>query len=275
MEEIQKYVDMAPDLMMIYGTKVLMALVIFVVGRWVAKWLANVSRKVMTARNLDVTVVSFVGNIVYALLLTFVVVAALSQVGIQTASLVAIIGAAGLAVGLALQGSLSNFAAGVLLVIFKPCRVGDFVEAAGVAGVVDEITIFSTKIRTGDNKMITVANAAVMGGTITNYSVMPTRRIDMVVGVSYDADIKQTKEILSKILDNHPKVLKDPAYTIGLAELADSSVNFVFRPWVNTADYWAVKFELNEQIKNELDAAGIGIPYPQMDLHVQSLPQQN
>ncbi|GLP97117.1 mechanosensitive ion channel family protein [Paraferrimonas sedimenticola] len=269
MEQIQKYAAMAPDLAMVYGTKVLLAIAIFVVGRWVARWLSGMFSKVMTARQVDQTVVSFVGNIVYALLLTFVVIAALSQVGIQTASLVAIIGAAGLAVGLALQGSLSNFAAGVLLVIFKPCKVGDFVEAAGVSGSVDEITIFSTKLRTPDNKIITVANAAVMGDAIVNYSAMPTRRLDLVVGVSYDADIKQTKEILEDILNNHPAVLKDPAYTVALAELADSSVNFVVRPWVNTGDYWSAKFEINEQVKTRLDEAGIGIPYPQMDVHIQ------
>jgi small conductance mechanosensitive channel len=186
--------------------------------------------------------------------------------------LVALIGAAGLAIGLALQGSLSNFASGVLMVIFRPCRVGDYVEAAGIAGVVDEISIFSTKLKTGDNKLIIAPNSAMMNGTIVNYSAMDKRRIDLVIGVSYSADIALTKKVITDVLDTHTSVLKDPAYTVALSELANSSINFVVRPWVNTADYWPVRFELLEQIKIALDEANIEIPFPQMDVHVKDMP---
>jgi small conductance mechanosensitive channel len=178
------------------------------------------------------------------------------------------VGAAGLAVGLALQGSLSNFASGVLLILFRPIKVGDFAEVAGVAGSIKEISIFATTILTGDNKTITVANSAVMDGTIVNYSTQPTRRLDLVVGVSYDSNIQQVKDELKALADADDRILKDPTVTIGVSELADSSVNLVFRQWVNSADYWPVTFDLNERIKNRFDEVGIGIPYPTMDLNV-------
>lgn len=268
---LENLVQQAPEFLMTYGLKALAAIVIFFIGKYLSGVAKRLTDKVLTSRNVDQTVVSFVANLAWALVFVFTVIATLGQVGVQTASLVAVIGAAGLAVGLALQGSLSNFAAGLLMVLFRPCRVGDFVEAAGVAGVIDEITIFSTKIRTGDNKMIVAPNSAIMNGTITNYSALEKRRIDLVIGVSYNADIAQTKQVLASVLDNNAFVLKDPAYTIGLSELADSSINFVVRPWVNTGDYWPARFEILEQIKNALDAANIEIPYPQMDLHVKEL----
>ncbi len=274
MENINSLMEQAPDLIMMYGMKIIFAIIIFVVGKYLANVAKRFSTKLMDKRKLDPTVTSFVANIVWALVFVFTVIATLGQLGVQTASLVAVIGAAGLAVGLALQGSLSNFAAGVLMVIFRPCRVGDYVEAAGVAGIVDEITIFSTKLRTPDNKVIIAPNSAMMDGTIVNYSALGQRRVDLVIGVSYDADIAQTKAILTKIVENNQYVLKDPAYTIALGELADSSVNFVVRPWVNTPDYWNAYFELLEQIKYALDEANIGIPYPQMDLHVKELAQK-
>ena len=196
----------------------------------------------------------------------------MQQFGVQTASLVAVIGAAGLAVGLALQGSLSNFAAGVLMVVFRPCRIGDYIEAAGVSGTVDEITIFSTRLVTPDNKVVIAPNAAIMDGTITNYSALGKRRLDLVVGVSYDADIKQTKAILTAVIKNNEFTLEDPAHTVGILELADSSVNFAVRPWVKTSDYWGAYFSMQEELKLALDAAGIAIPYPQLDLHVQGNP---
>lgn len=272
MENLEGLLKQAPDLIVTYGLKVLFAIIIFFVGKYFAGVAQKLVRKLLNSRKVDPTVVSFVANLAWAIVLVFAVIATLGQIGVQTASLVAVIGAAGLAVGLALQGSLSNFASGVLMVLFRPCRVGDYIEAAGIAGTVDEITIFSTKLRTPDNKVIVAPNSSIMNGTITNYSAMDTRRIDLVIGVSYSADIALTKKILTEILDNNQYVLKDPSYTVGLAELANSSINFVVRPWVKTADYWTARFQLLEQIKNALDAADIGIPFPQMDIHVKELP---
>ncbi|WP_028772630.1 mechanosensitive ion channel family protein [Shewanella waksmanii] len=272
MDNIESLLEQAPDLIVAYGLKVLFALVIFLVGKYLANVAKKVSTKLMNKRKLEPTVVSFIANMAWAVVFVFTVIATLGQIGIQTASLVAVLGAAGLAVGLALQGSLSNFASGVLMIIFRPCRVGDYVEAAGVAGTVDEITIFSTKLLTPDNKVIIAPNSSVMDGTIINYSTMDKRRIDFVIGVSYDADLAQTKQVLTAVIEKNAYVLKDPAYTIALSELADSSVNFVVRPWVNGSDYWPAYFEILEQIKLALDEAGIGIPYPQLDLHVKETP---
>lgn len=272
MEYLEQLLEKAPELATIYGTKILMALVIFIVGKYLANVMKKVTSGLLIKRNIDKTVASFIGNIAWSVVFAFTVIATLSQFGVQTASLVAVIGAAGLAVGLALQGSLSNFAAGVLIVIFRPCRIGDYIEAAGVSGTVDEITIFSTRLITPDNKVIIAPNAAIMDGTITNYSALGKRRLDLVVGVSYDADIKQTKAILTAVIENNEFTLEDPAHTVGILELADSSVNFAVRPWVKTADYWGAYFSMQEELKLALDAAGIAIPYPQLDLHVQGNP---
>lgn len=264
---IEELVAQAPEFFITYGIKLVMAILVYVVGKWVANVIANGLEKGMSAKNVDVTVARFTRNIVYYVLFIVVIIAALGQLGIQTASFVAILGAAGLAVGFALQGSLANFAAGVLLIMFRPFKVGDFIEAGGAAGVVKEISIFSTILTTGDNKVVILANNAVMGGNITNYSTMPTRRVDLTVGVSYGADLALVKKTLQEIADAEPRVLKDPAVTIGCAELADSSVNFVFRCWVNSADYWGVFFALNETVKLRFDELGIEIPFPQMDVH--------
>ena len=272
MENLEGLLKQAPDLIVTYGLKTLFAIIIFFVGKYFAGVAQKLVRKLLNSRKVDPTVVSFVANLTWAVVFVFAVIATLGQIGVQTASLVAVIGAAGLAIGLALQGSLSNFASGVLMVLFRPCRVGDYIEAAGIAGTVDEITIFSTKLRTPDNKVIVAPNSSIMNGTITNYSAMDSRRIDLVIGVSYSADIALTKKVLTDILDNNQYVLKDPAYTVGLSELASSSINFVVRPWVKTSDYWTARFQLLEQIKNALDAADIGIPFPQMDIHVKELP---
>lgn len=201
-------------------------------------------------------------------LIIFVVIAALGQLGIQTASFVAIVGAAGLAIGLALQGSLANFAAGVLILIFRPFKVGDFVEVAGVSGAVQNIQIFTTELHTPDNKKVIVPNGGVISGNITNYSANNTRRVDLVFGIGYSEDIDVAKTLLQTVLAAEPKVLQDPAPTIGVVELADSSVNLVCRPWVNTADYWDVYFNVTEAVKKALDAGGISIPFPQRDLHL-------
>ena len=272
MNDLNGLMEQAPDLIVTYGIKLIFAIIIFIVGKYFSNLARKITIKLLKNRKIDETVVSFVGNIAWALVFTLTIIATLGQIGVQTASLVAVVGAAGLAVGLALQGSLANFAAGVLMVLFKPCRVGNYIEAAGVAGTVNEITIFSTRLLTPDNKVIVVPNAAIMGGSITNYSAMDTRRVDLVIGVSYDADLKQAKQLLCDILENNQYVLKDPKYTVAVSALADSSVNFVVRPWVKTGDYWGAYFELTETIKLALDEAGIGIPYPQMDVYVKETP---
>lgn len=253
---------------MTYGIKLIMAIVIYIVGKWLAVKIADLLERGMAAKKVDSTVARFARNISYYAMFAVVVVAALGQLGVQTTSFVAIIGAAGLAVGLALQGSLANFAAGVLLIMFRPFKAGDFVEAGGAAGVIKEISIFSTIMTTGDNKQIIIANNTIMSGNIVNYSALPERRVDMVVGVSYDADLSLVKKTLQELVDADERILKDPACTIAVAELADSSVNLVLRPWVKSADFWGVKFDLTEAIKVKFDELGIGIPYPQMDLHV-------
>lgn len=251
-----------------YGIKIVVALLILIVGKWLAKRMTLFLESRMTASGVDSTISKFVKNILYYVLMVVVIVAVLGQVGIQTASFVAIIGAAGLAIGLALQGSLSNFAAGVLLILFRPIKNGDFVEVAGVSGSVREISIFTTTLTTGDNKTVIVANSSVTNSNITNYSTLATRRIDLVVGVSYDSDIEQVKNELKAMAEADERILKEKAVTIGVSELADSSVNLVFRPWVNSADYWAVTFDLNEKIKKRFGEIGIGIPYPTMDLNI-------
>ena len=222
----------------------------------------------MEKREIDAMLASFTSNIAYVALVAFVVIAALSQLGIQTTSFVAIIGAAGLAIALSLQNSLSNFASGVMIVAFRPFKVGDFIEAGGVAGIVEGIQIFSTQMRTGDNKAIIVPNSSIIGGNIVNYSAKDTRRVDMVFGIGYDDDIKKAKDILNKLIDEDERILKDPEPVVAVSELADSSVNFVVRPWVNSGDYWPVLFDFTEAVKLTFDKEGISIPYPQRDMHV-------
>ncbi|MBV1884126.1 MAG: mechanosensitive ion channel [Pseudomonadales bacterium] len=265
---LENLFSQSQELLALYGLKFIGAIAIFFIGRIAAKLVASAIKKGMNNRGVDDTVAGFAYNVVYAGLVAFVVVAALGQIGIQTASFIAILGAAGLAVGLALQGSLSNFAAGVLMVIFKPFKVGDFVEAGGASGSVQEIHIFSTILTTPDNKTIIIPNAGIMGSNITNYSMKDTRRVDLVIGVSYDASLPLTKSVLTDVIAKEKRVLKDVESTIAVSELADSSVNFVVRAWVNTADYWPVYFDLLEAIKIRLDEENIGIPYPQLDLHV-------
>lgn len=251
-----------------FGLKLLAGLVILIIGRWVAKWLTSIVRRLMTRAKVDEMLVRFVGNLSYAVLLTFVVLAAIGQLGVQTTSFIAVLGAAGLAVGLALQGSLGNFAAGVLLVLFRPYRVGDYIEAGGIAGTVEEVQIFTTVLITPDNKKIIVPNGQIMGGTITNYSAKERRRVDVIAGVSYSDDLDKVRSVLQAIIDADARILKDPAPTIAVLELADSSVNFTVRCWTKTADYWAVFFDLNETIKKRFDAEGISIPFPQRDVHL-------
>lgn len=242
--------------------------VIFFVGKYLAKTIADLVAKTMTRRDTDPALISFARSLLHWAMLAFVVIAALSQLGIQTASFVAIIGAAGLAVGLALQGSLSNFAAGVLILIFKPFRIGHFITAGGESGTVKDISIFTTELVTPDNRQIIVPNASIMGGSITNVSAKDTRRVDMVFGIGYGDDIDKAKAALMDLIEKDERILKDPAPQVALSELGDSSVNFVVRPWVNAADYWAVKFDFTEAVKKRFDADGISIPFPQRDVHL-------
>ena len=256
------------ELLAFYGLKIVAALVIFVVGRWVARALKRLAVRMMRKSKVEETLISFVGNLTYIALLVFVIIAALNQLGIQTTSFIAIIGAAGLAIGLALQGSLANFAAGVLMIIFRPFQVGNYIEGAGAAGVVEKIEIFTTQIKTPDNKTIIIPNAGVTGGSITNYSAKDTRRVDMVIGVGYGDDLKKVREVLEEVLAKDDRILDDPAPTIGVLELGDNSVNFAVRPWVKTADYWGAYFDLTETVKRRFDEEGISIPYPQRDVHL-------
>jgi len=251
-----------------YALKFGAALAILIIGMWVAKGIRAGIRRMMDKRSVDPTITRFLSSLVYIGMMAFVVLAALGQLGIQTTSFIAVLGAAGLAIGLALQGSLSNFAAGFMLVAFRPFKVGDFIEGAGIAGSVEEIQIFSTKLKTPDNKIIIVPNSKIFDDAITNYSAEATRRVDLVAGVSYDADLAHVKSILEEIVTANDLILKDPPHQIAVSELADNSVNLVVRVWTNTADYWTVYFALTETIKTRFDAEGIGIPYPQRDVHV-------
>ncbi|MDH3266110.1 MAG: mechanosensitive ion channel [Gammaproteobacteria bacterium] len=244
------------------------AIIIFYVGRLIVRVLTRGLRKLMQAREVDKTLVSFASNLVGMVLLTFVIIAAVGQLGIQTTSFIAVLGAAGLAIGLALQGSLSNFAAGVLIVLFRPYKVGDFVEAAGVAGSVVDVQILTTVLRTGDNKQVIVPNAQIMSSIITNYSANDTRRVDLVIGVSYGDDLDKVRSTLEGIIAADDRILDEPACTIAVSQLGASSVDFVVRPWVATSDYWAVLFDLTETIKKRFDQQGISIPFPQQDVHL-------
>lgn len=258
------------ELLTIYGLKVVAAIAVLIVGRWIAKGLTGFTEKLMNKRQVDPTIVSFVANMTYIALMVFVVLAALGQLGIQTTSFIAVIGAAGLAIGLALQGSLSNFAAGFLMIIFRPFKVGDFIEGAGVSGTVEKIQIFTTQLKTPDNKTIIIPNAKLSGDNIVNFSAKGTRRVDLVFGISYGDDIDKARKIITDVIENDTRVLKDPPPKIGVIELGDSSVNFAVRPWVKVPDYWDLWFHVTETIKKHFDAEGISIPFPQRDVHVYS-----
>jgi small conductance mechanosensitive channel len=252
----------------LYGMKIIGALAILILGRIVISILTGILRRIMDRSKVDQTLTKFVVSLTKIALLTFLIIAALGTLGVQTASFVAVIGAAGLAVGFALQGSLSNFAAGVMLIVFRPFQCGDYVEAGGVSGTVDEIKIFNTVLKTPDHKRVIVPNSSITSSPITNYSAMDTRRVDMVFGIGYGDDIKLAKDTLVQILSEDSRVLKDPAPTVAVSELGDSSVNFVVRPWVNTSDYWSVLFDLTEKVKLTFDQKGISIPFPQRDVHL-------
>jgi len=247
---------------------IVFAAIIFLGGLWLTKKLRPFLKNTLIKRNLDPMLASFITSIVYVLLVVFVIIAALGELGIQTTSLIAVIGAAGLAIGLSLQNSLSNLAAGVMIIGFRPFNVGDYIEAGGSAGVVEDIQIFSTRMRTADNKTVMVPNAGIIGGSIVNHSDRETRRVDMKFGIGYGDNLKIAKQILQDILDKDERVLTDPAPLIAVSELADSSVNLIVRPWVKNADYWPLLWDITEQVKLRFDQEGIQIPYPQRDVHV-------
>ncbi|HDP88607.1 MAG TPA: mechanosensitive ion channel [Thioalkalivibrio sp.] len=249
-----------------WGIRLVVALAVLLIGLWVVRIAVKISRRLMTKAGADPMLSSFLGSLLRGLLVLAVVIASLDQLGVQTTSLIAVLGAAGLAVGLALQGSLSNFAAGIMLIVFKPFKVGDFIEAAGTAGVVEEIRIFNSMVRSPDNREITIPNGQIYDGVIVNITARPHRRIDLVVGISYDDDIRKAREIVERILKDDERVLEDPAPSVGVMDLADSSINLYVRPWVNSADFWVTRGDLLERIKTEFDAAGITIPFPQREI---------
>lgn len=251
-----------------YALNIIGALLIFIVGKWLARRISNLLSKLLEKNNFDLALVSFLTHLTYYALVVLVVVAAAGRLGINTASFLTVIGAAGLAVGLALKDSLSNFAAGVMIVLFRPFTIGDVVSTAGITAKVEKITIFNTHFCSPDNQLIIVPNNKIIADIITNINVKDTRRVDLTVGISYSDDMAETKEILARLAKEDSRILADPAPFIAVAELADSSVNLVFRPWVKTADYWDVRFDLTEKIKNRLDEAGISIPFPQRDVHL-------
>jgi small conductance mechanosensitive channel len=251
-----------------WGIKAIGALVVLIVGLIAAKWIRSSVCNALSKRNVDDTLVPFLASLVYYLVLAFVLIAVLGMFGIEATSMVAVLGAAGLAVGLAMQGTLSNFAAGVMLLVFRPFKVGDFVDAGGVAGSVVEVAIFSTTLHSPDNVRITVPNSSVYGAVIKNFSANDTRRNDMAIGISYGDDIGKAIEILQKCVDADERVLRDPAPVIGVSELGDSSVNLVVRPWCKKEDYWGLRFDLTRKMKEEIEAAGCSIPFPQTDVHL-------
>lgn len=268
---MEGFLDKIWEWAQLYGPAVIAAIAILVIGRILVGIFTGIVRKLMNRANVDPTLISFVTSLTKIGLMTFVFIAALSKLGVETTSFVAIIGAAGLAVGFALQGSLANFASGVMLIIFRPFKSGDYVEAGGTAGSVEAIRIFNTVLKTPDNREVIIPNGSITSNNITNFSAKETRRVDLVFGIGYDDDLRKAKGILENIVASDERILKDPAPTIAVSELADSSVNFVVRPWVKTADYWAVYFDLTEKVKLTFDEQGISIPFPQRDVHMHTV----
>jgi small conductance mechanosensitive channel len=269
-EKMNTVADQLAVFVTTYGIQIIGAIIILILGRIAAGIGRKLVRRVLEKAKTDPAIVGFVGGLTYILILTFAVLAALAKFGIQTASFVAILGAAAFAIGFALQGSLANFAAGVLILVLRPFRVGNYIDGAGVAGTVKEIQLFTTVLATPDNVKIMVPNSKLFGNTIKNFSAFDTRRIDMVFGIGYSSDIQKAYEIISNLIKEDNRILSDPASQIAVSDLADSSVNFVVRPWVNRADYWSVRFDLTRKIKETFDANGIEIPFPQRVVHMVS-----
>ncbi len=268
MEQYQVYIDKAVELIMLYAPKLLLAIITLIIGLWVIKLVVKGMEKALDKSNVDESLKKFLGSFFGVILKILLLISVASMVGIETTSFIAIMGAAGLAVGLALQGGLANFAGGVLILLFKPFKVGDFIDAQGYTGSVREIQIFNTILKTPDNKTIIIPNGGLSSGSITNFSVEATRRVDMTFGIGYGDDLKKTKDVLNSIMNSDSRVLKDPATMIVVSELADSSVNFSVRVWANAADYWGLFFDMQEKVKLEFDKQGISIPFPQQDVHL-------
>ncbi len=268
MDKTSEYIDMGIGFGLNYGLKILGALLIFVIGTWIAKRTQRVLVALMKKKKVDDTLQTFLENLVYILLMIVVVLAALSALGIETTSFIAILGAAGLAIGLALQGTLGNVGAGVLLISFRPFKVGDFVSAGGEMGTIEAISLFATILHTPDNKVITIPNSTITGANITNFSAKETRRLNLVFSIGYGDDLKLAKSVLQEIITSDPRVLSDPAPFVGVLELGESSVDFAFRPWVKSEDFWDVHFDMQEKVKLTFDEKGISIPFPQMDIHL-------
>lgn len=254
----------------VYGLKLIGSIAIFVIGRKIAQFLVSITKKIMDKTKLDETLSKFLANVLYGVLLVVIVLSALSNLGVNTTSFVAILGAASLAVGLAFKDTFANIGAGVLLIFFRPFKVGDFVNAGGEAGVVEEINLFSVLMKTGDNKRIIIPNSGVIGKTITNFSANATRRVDLTFGIGYEDDLKLAKQTLLDVVNEDERVLKDPAPFVAVSELADSSVNFVVRVWVKSEDYWGVYFDTTEKVKLTFDEKGISIPFPQMEINTKN-----
>ena len=269
--DISKYIDIITVYVSEYSLKIVAALLIFIIGKIVIRKLTALVKHVMLKANVDKTLVEFAESLIYFVLLLVVVLASLNTLGINTTSFIAIFGAAGLAIGLALQGSLANVGAAVLIIVFRPFKVGDFITAGGATGTVEDVNLFSTIIAPLDNRTVIVPNAAIIGGNIVNYSMKEERRVDHVFGIGYGDDLKLAKDTLMQIMEDDNRVLSEPAPFVGVGELGDSSVNFTFRAWVKTADYWDVYFDMVEKVKLTFDEKGISIPFPQMDVHMNKL----
>lgn len=268
---LEKYIpeEFSQEILLQWVINIGTAVLVFIIGRLVVQVLTKVLTHAMRRSKMDELLVNFFASIIQSVLLLFVIIASLEQLGLDTTSLVALLGAAGLAIGLALKDSLQNFSSGVMLIIFRPFKTGDFIDAGGVTGVVEHIGIFTTQMRTGDNKSVIVPNGQIYSGTITNFSAKPTRRVDMTVGISYDSDIKKARDIIMELLNKDARILQDPAPIVVVGALNSSSVDLFVRPWVKSADYWPVLWDFNENVKHAFDSAGIGIPFPQMDIHLQ------
>jgi small conductance mechanosensitive channel len=266
-DDVSTWFEQYQDAIIGVGMNALIAILILVVGMYIARFAKNRAVKRLSSRGVDEAVSSFVAQMLQVVIIAAVLIAALNKIGVETTSLVAVFGAAGLAIGLALKDSLSNFSSGVMIIILKPFRSGHYVEAAGIAGTVKSIELFSTRLVTPDNKIVILPNSTVYASEIINYSMQPTRRIDIVIGISYESDMRTAKSVILDVVKENDLVLKDPEPVVAVSELADSSVNLVVRPWVNTADYWVARFALIEGVKRALDDNNISIPLPQMDVH--------
>lgn len=271
--DFSKYTDMAMNYVSEYGFKIVAALLIFIVGKMVVKRVTALSKKLMIKAKVDETLVEFLESIIYFVLLIVVIMAALNTMGINTTSFLAVFGAASLAIGLALKDSLSNIGAAVLIIIFRPFKVGDVIEAAGTTGTVKDVNLFSTIVEPIDKRIVVVPNSSIIGGNITNFSKRTQRRVEHVFGIGYGDDLKLAKETLMQIIKDDERVLDEPAPLVAVGELGESSVNFTFRAWVKTDDYWDVHFDMLEKVKLAFDEKGISIPYPQMDIHMDKTEQ--